>query len=42
MNFSDDMFIWGSSPRRQALLEIEMSQNKVAARLAGETGPFGG
>lgn len=34
---TDDMFGWGSPPQRRALLEIEMSQDEVAKRLAGET-----
>lgn len=33
--FTDDMFHWGSRPERRVLLEIEMSQDEVAARLAG-------
>ncbi len=32
-----DMFDWGRPPQRRALLEIEMSQDEVARRLAGET-----
>lgn len=31
---TDDMFDWGSPPQRQALLEIEMSQDEAARRLA--------
>jgi hypothetical protein len=33
----DDMFDWGSPPHRRALLEIELSQDEVAKRLAHGT-----
>ena len=32
---TDDMFDWGSPPQRQALLEIELSQDEAARRFGG-------
>ena len=34
---TNDVFDWGSPPDRKALLEIELSQDEAARRLANQT-----